>query len=69
MKSKRLTLGVKEVRRRNIFLEIPANLDADFRLTCGRHRGTSSTTLTGQLEKLNFQSSKDREILANFEKN
>jgi hypothetical protein len=38
MKSKHPTLVLKEVGGRNIFLEIPAILDASFGLTPGRHR-------------------------------
>lgn len=39
MKSKHPTLVLKEVGGRNIFLEIPAILDANFGLTPGRQRG------------------------------
>lgn len=38
MKSKHPTLVLKEVGGRNIFLEIPAILDASFGLAPGRHR-------------------------------
>lgn len=62
MKLKHPTRVLKEVGGRNIFLEIPAILDANFGLApWSSPKEPRRPTPTGQLKKVNFQSSKARE--------